>query len=82
MQIIPAALSGVICDKREREDSRFDLACKRHEYLKPTLKGMQMCLDLRQPTRVETPTKRSGAERSCFLLDVYIFYSTRCAVIA
>lgn len=44
-------ITGVICDERVREDSRFDLACEGHECLRSTLKGMQMCLGLRQSTR-------------------------------
>jgi len=41
-------LSRTICDERDKENSRFDLACGAHECLRSTPRGMQMCHGLRQ----------------------------------
>lgn len=58
-------LSRAICDERDRENSRFDLACGAHECLRSTPRGMQMCHGLRQATWPRNSTKRSGASRRC-----------------
>lgn len=62
MQTVQYLLSRAICDERDKESSRFDLACGAHECLRSTLRGMQMCLGLRQATTPRS-TNEAGSSR-------------------